>query len=204
MKRQFLISLALTLALTAFISGCNPAAPSATATPPVETTAPPQTTPPATPAATPEATPGQSGLNGDTKDILASINEGANIDFSTFDEQITAETCQSYLGLTAEQLDEYVEDAYVSVAEMNVSAHLSALVKCNDEASAEQVKQLIADGFDSGRWVCVRPDQSFVVDAGIYVFLVASYDETATALKDSFLAISGDAAGEVDVFFEAE
>ncbi|OQA73890.1 MAG: hypothetical protein BWY35_00138 [Firmicutes bacterium ADurb.Bin248] len=201
MKRQILIALALLAAFAALVSGCKPASPAPTATPPAVTTAPPMET---LAPATPSPTPVQSGLAGDTKDILAAVNEGANIDFETFDEQITAETCQSYLGLTPEQLSEYAEDAYVSMAAMNVSAHLTALVKCKDAASAAEVKSLVAKGFDSGRWVCVRPDRCLVVEAGSYVFLIASYDEIATALEDAFRALAGDAAGEADVFFEAE
>ncbi len=197
MKKQITTVLALLLALAALVSGCKPTGPAAT-TPPAETLAP------ATPSPTPETTPVQSGLTGDTKDILAAISKGANIDFETFDEQVSAETSQSYIGLTPEQLAEYAEDAYVSIAALNVSAHLTALVKCKDAAAAAEVKSLIADNFDSHRWVCVQPEQCLVVEAGNYVFLVASYNETATALKDAFLALAGDAAGEADVFFEAE
>jgi len=201
MKKQILAALALLLAFAALVSGCKPAGPAAT-TPPIETLAP--ATPSPTPEATPETTPAQDGLFGGTMDILAALNRSANIDFMTFDEQISAETCQSYLGLTPEQLGEYAEDAYVSVAAMNVSAHLTALVKCKDAASAAEVKSLVAKGFDSGRWVCVRPDLCLVVDAGNYVLLIASYAEPASVLRDAFLVLAGDAAGEPDVFYEAE
>jgi hypothetical protein len=201
MKRNLIVTLVLLLALSAMLAGCNGSNPAQTTQPPAATTAQPEVTPEATPVQTPEATEEPAGLSGDTKDILSALIENAKLDFELFDEQVNAENCQSYTGLTAEQMSQYVEDAYASMATMNVSPHIVVLVKCVDEASAAAVEDLIAKGFDSSRWVCVMPDQSFVVDSGVYVLLVSSKIEAATAVKDAFLEMAGDNVGEVNEFF---
>lgn len=203
MKKNLIVILTLMLALSSVLAGCKASIPpAATPTAPAASATPVQTPAPTTPA--PEPTDTATGLSGGTKDILAALFKKAALDFDTFDETVTAENCQSYLGLTPEQLAEYAEEASASPAAMNVSAHLMALVKCKDAAAAAEVKKLVAEGFDAGRWVCVFPDQAFVVDAGAYVLLVATYDEIAAPVQDAFLEMAGADAGEVDTFFNFE
>ncbi|MDR1564368.1 MAG: hypothetical protein LBS74_05365 [Oscillospiraceae bacterium] len=137
--------------------------------------------------------PQESKLSGTLPDILTAIKNEANTALGgdaalpqTFDDPITAETCQDKLGLTPEEFTEYVKEAYVQNAAISSIAHQAALVKCKDAASASKAKGLIAKGFNSGKWICVRPEQSFVVDSGEYVYLVASSNEKADALFNAF------------------
>jgi hypothetical protein len=147
-------------------------------------------------------------LSGSPAELMASVLSGADAlldDESklpmSFDSAADSENCQGRLGLTPEQLAQYVEDGVVSTAAIGSQAHEVALVKCKDAASAAEVKKLIAEGFDSGIWVCVFPERSFVVDSGSYVLLAATSAAAADALQQSFAALAGELVGEVKVFY---
>lgn len=145
---------------------------------------------------------GNTELSGTLEEIMNEIIAAAEYDFpQPFVEDVTADSASSYLGLTAEQFNTYVQECYALNAAITTQAHLMALVKCTDATAAATVKGLIADNFDSGRWICVMPEQSFVVDSGSYVLLASTYNDAAEAIKTGFAAVAGDSAGEVDVFY---
>jgi|GEM_PF-1291309 len=148
-----------------------------------------------------------AALEGDTSEILAQIIADADEKLAANDKMpmafanpATAETAQGSLGLTAAQFNDNVEEAYVSVAMIGTFAHQVALIKCNDENAAKAVKAAVAAGFDSTKWICVFPEQSFVVESGEYVLMAATTNARATELIDAFAAMAG-AIGDVDVFF---
>lgn len=167
-----------------------------TTKPPVTTTPPETTTPPTTEGNT------SGGLSGSAQDVLNAIYDNSEFQKGmTFDSAITADNCQSYLGLTADELEQYVEDALVSNAAITTNAQQVAVIKCKSAEDAVTVKGLVAAGFDSGRWICVMPQQSFVVEAGQYVLLAATTEDGAAQLQAGLAAIAGDSMGQVDTFF---
>jgi hypothetical protein len=121
----------------------------------------------------------------------------------TLNDQVTAETSQGKLGLAPEQYAEYVSDAYASTAAISAFAHEVAIIRCKDAAAAAEVKKLVAGGFDPNQWVCVAPDQCYVMEAGELVLLVATVNPGADAIKDAFAAMAGIDPAAADVFFEA-
>ena len=147
----------------------------------------------------------------DTKEALTSImtktrESTANDDSifvpPTFEDPVTADNCENMLGLTPEQFNQYVTDAYSSSAAIITQAFQVALVKCKDSKAATEVKNLIAGGFNSQKWVCVIPEQCFVVEAGSFVLLGAVYDNVAGALQNSFNEQFEGRAGNVNKFYE--
>jgi hypothetical protein len=154
----------------------------------------------------PAAPPAEDTLTGELPDLLASVIAGANAALTeklpqSFEDQVTAENCQGMLGLTPEQFTEYVTGAYVSNSALSTSAHEIALVKCKDQSAAAEVKQLMAQGFDSGKWVCVMPDESSVIDSGSYVLLISTISQYADALTASFSDLAANNVGEKNIFY---
>jgi hypothetical protein len=134
--------------------------------------------------------------------VLEKVVNNSQIEVGmTFSEAVTAENSTSLLGLSQEDFNTYVDEAYTSVAALTTHAHLTAVVKCKDADGAKAVKERIASGFDSGRWICVFPEESFVVESGSYVFLAATQKENAQLLKESFEKAAGNSAGTVAVFY---
>jgi hypothetical protein len=148
-------------------------------------------------------------LAGSLPEILAAVLDGANAALgdtdqlgASFEDEVTADSCQGMLGLTPEEFEQYVEGAYASNAAIITFAHEVALIKCKDFDAAAEVKRLAAAGFDSGKWICVSPDQGYVIDSGSYVLLVATSTKGADAIRQSFEEAAGGNVGEADVFFE--
>ena len=143
-----------------------------------------------------------TALAGTPADILNSLVENCDVEMvGMLDTEITADNVQRYLGLSADQLSQYVTATAVKEAAINAQAHLLAVVQCVDNDAAAEVKSLIAQNFDPQRWVCVLPEQCFVVEAGNYVFLAATYNDVAEALKTAFANAAGSSMGEITVFY---
>lgn len=154
------------------------------------------TTPPPAPAAPAES------ISGSAKDVLTTLLSNSGADFGmTFEDSVTADSAQGNLGLSSADFNSYVTEAYVSTGAITTNAHLVAIIKCKDADAAAQVKSLVASGFDSNRWICVAPEQSFVVEGGSYVLLAATANDGAQALKTAFASMAGSGAGSVNQFF---
>lgn len=150
-------------------------------------------------------------LSGGVLEILEGVLRDADSALSdddrmpqTFKDPVTADTAQGMLGLTPEQYGEYVTEAYVATGALMTSAHEVALIKCKDFDAAEAVKDLVAGGFDSAKWICVMPEESFVVDSGSYVLLAAVGTAAGDAIIESFTAAAGGNVGDANVFFEGQ
>jgi hypothetical protein len=199
------VLLLIALLLLAPLSGCGGGTGAPTETPtPTET---PMPTPTPTEAPTPTETPTPTPEPIDTASALDAILLGANETLAddekmgmTFTDPVTADNCQGMLGLTAEEFDEYVVSAYTSNAAIISIAHEVALIECADEPAAAKVKELVANGFDSLRWICVFPDHSLIISSGRYVMLAATRDNFSDAVVASFTSYMG-GAGDPDVFY---
>ena len=140
-------------------------------------------------------------LEGTPQELLAQLKETAAADFGVgFDSAVTAETAQGTLGLTADEFEKHVDSAYESAAAISAVAQSNVLVKCKDAAAAANVKKLTAKGYDSGKWICVYPEQSVVVESGSYVLLAVGTKESTDALVAALKALSKDNMGTPDVF----
>ncbi|MDR0857523.1 MAG: hypothetical protein LBN97_00650 [Oscillospiraceae bacterium] len=218
-----LLSLLLAAAMFFMIAACSKtgggestatpeATPEAAATPELATEAPQATE---TPAATPEAVPATeapgSELSGATSEILDAIlalttgilveaEAGASLPM-TFNADISADNSQNMLGLDAEQFAEYVTDAVAATAAISTTPYEVALINCNDHDAALEVQKLVGAGFDSNKWICVIPDQSFTVSSGNYVLLGVTKNDEAGAIKDAFAELTGTRDNIIDVFF---
>ena len=177
MRKVFCLALVLVLAFA--FSGCKPGE-----TPPVDT------------------------LSGGAEHVLKGVLSGANNLLGqenalrmSFESQITDVDSENSLGLTADEFSLYAEEAYVSTAAIMTHAHQIAIVKCKDASSAAEVKKLIASGFNTEKWICVFPEQCFVVESGSYVLMAATYTDSAEAIKESFSTLANGNVGSMNVFY---
>jgi hypothetical protein len=189
---------------------------------PETTTAPePTEAPNATPTAAPTQapTPTESGsdtqrpsddyvfspedLTSDANKVIADADKalGDNGMGMHLDNVIDNENVQGFLGLTPDQLAEYVKQAVVFSGAFMTNAHEIGFVQCKDPAAAKKVTELIAAGFDSHRWICVLPQQSIVTVAGDTVMLAVGQREHNTALYNSFSDLAQNTASEANEFF---
>ena len=153
-----------------------------------------------------EETP-TTNLSGTVTEILASIEEKAKEILGeeahypmSFTDPVTAEEAQGMLGMTEGEFNQYIEEAVSSVALIATHAHQVSLVKTTP-GNAAVVKDLIAAGYNSQKWICVFPDKSIVITSGDYVLLAVGREENADAVIEAFKALAG-TTSEANKFFE--
>ena len=140
-------------------------------------------------------------FTGTSEETLEDFLGAMGLDIMSFTNPVTAENVTGVLGLSTADFDKYIVNATSSVAAIMTHAHLVSAIACVNPADAKTVKDLIAKGFDPARWICVFPEECFVVEVGSYVFLVASTAENAEMAKNALNTLAGDAVGEYNVFF---
>jgi hypothetical protein len=119
----------------------------------------------------------------------------------SFVTTVDGTTASAMLGVAAEQFGSYATDASVATAAIGTFPHAVAIIKCKDAAAAGEVKKLVAGGFDPEKWICVFPEQCFVVESGEYILLAATKNVSADALIAGFTELSGGSVGSVNVFY---
>lgn len=157
-----------------------------------------------------DGSPGQEeSLTGSSSEILQQIIDAAaetlgedNPMPQTFTDSITSENTEGMLGLSAEEFDNFVSEATAATGALITNAFEIAVVKCKDPSAASEAKSIISSTFNSGKWICVFPEQSLVMDAGSYILLAVGATAETTALSAAFNELSGGKASEADIFYE--
>ncbi|MDR2502038.1 MAG: hypothetical protein LBC78_02170 [Oscillospiraceae bacterium] len=196
-----LTALALVLILTlALFAGCK-------------NNSNPETSPSATPSGDVPSSPDASAapeIDDPSDTLLAQLVEEMNNYLGDASgplllDPVTADTAQNMLGLTAEQFSQYVTDASAASGALNTMPDEFALIRCNDADAAQAVKQLVRNGFDPGKWICVRPELAFVIESDSYVLLACSGLQNCIAVQNAFNSIFGEVnLGQIDVFFAGD
>ncbi|MDR2615598.1 MAG: hypothetical protein LBC28_03360 [Oscillospiraceae bacterium] len=198
-----LLSLAAIFALAACggDAGTTQSPPPSAETSPADTTpetATPETATPETPEATDALSEPEQSVDSLLQEILDSAGaglEGEDALPMSFLDPVTEEN-YGKLGLSESDFA-LVDTAYTAIAGIISQAHEVALLYAPGHAA--ELKDAIAAGYDSGKWVCVSPDKSAVIASGDYVLLAASRNATVDALVQAFRELVGD--GEVNVFY---
>ena len=75
--------------------------------------------------------------------------------------------------------NENVEELVISVPFINAQAYSLAVVKVNEKADIEQMKQEMLDNIDMRRWICVSAEKLYITNYENVIFLVMSSEEWA-------------------------
>lgn len=141
--------------------------------------------------------PAGDTIEGDPLELLNTLVTDAKIELMTENMELAADETLTYLlGLTPEDFTADVEKGAVSMAMISSQAHMVALLKCNDAAAAQTVKEKLQKQFDIRRWLCVTPEMCYAINSGSYVFFVASTVDYGEALLEGFTALAKDNVGE--------
>ena len=163
----------------------------------------PTNTPTPTETAEPTETPGsdqdsdkESILDGSLESILDKIYETADLSegFRDFTETglqttvITEERRAYYLG--SEDIE--FKEALASEPVMMPSAYELTLVRVNEGADIEKIKEEIRENVNPQKWICVGVDPENVIVASIAnVIIIIMSDTEGKALQEAFLALEG-------------
>jgi hypothetical protein len=152
-----------------------------------------------------------SQLSGPTEEILqtildeatASINEEFAIP-ATFTDPVTSENAPGMLGMTPDDFVSFVDEATVATAAIATFAFQVAVIKANSVGEVGNIIELVMDGYDSGKWICVFPERSLVMGSGQYVLLAVGTVTQTDALVEAFRNEAGGVAFNPNIFYEGE
>ena len=88
-----------------------------------------------------------------------------------------------------------VEELVVSVPFINAQAYSLAVVKVNEKADIEQMKQEMLDNIDMRRWICVSAEKLYITNYENVIFLVMSSEEWAKPVYTEFKSFVGNDIG---------
>ena len=126
-------------------------------------------------------------VDGTLSEIFAKIYENADVDsLGTYEVPVDDTNKSGMLGTDAVS---FVE-GLASEAMIMTIPHSMVLLRIDENADVEKIKQLIRENVDPRKWICVgvEADQVIVDSIGDLVFLVMS--ENAAAYHESFLKLA--------------
>ncbi len=89
-----------------------------------------------------------------------------------------------------------IEELVVSTPFINAQAYSLAIVKVNEKADIEQMKQEMLDNIDMRRWICVSAEKLYITNYENIIFLVMSSEELAKPVYDEFKNFVGNDIGK--------
>ena len=92
--------------------------------------------------------------------------------------------------------NENIEELVVSVPFINAQAYSLAIIKVNEKANIEQMKQEIRDNIDMRRWICVSAEKLYITNYENIIFLVMSSEEWAKPVYEEFKNFVGNDVGK--------
>ena len=153
---------------------------------------------------------GADTLTGATADILASLLEETKKTLDrdklpeTFVDPTTAENSPGMLGLSPDDFVSFVSEATSATGMLMTHAFQVSVVKCGDAHDAEMIEGMIRSGYDSGKWICVYPEQSLTMVSGSYILLAVGWKDTTDVLAENFKkAADGNVKGP-NIFYSGE
>lgn len=187
MKKTLLVLMALILALA--MVACTTEAPVENPDAPVEGTDTPAegTDSPAEGTDAPaEGTEGAAKLDGDLKEILAKIVEGATPEELMVDTiEINAELFPGFFPVEAPANFE----AYVCAPLIGSIAHEVSVLRVGEGADVEALAKDIEANLDPRKWICVEAEKTAVVVRDNVILVVMSAADVVDTIVDNFNAL---------------
>jgi len=96
--------------------------------------------------------------------------------------EITDENVEMYLGTS----DIDFKEALASESATGSIAHSVVLIRVNDDADVEAIKEKIEDNVDPRKWICVEAEEVEVESKGNLIILIMSSKDTAEKIELEF------------------
>lgn len=129
--------------------------------------------------------------------MLTSIYSKAKVDLpelETMDMPVSDEMqLQSFTGL---QSNENIEILVVSTPLINAQAYSLAVLKVDEKANIEQIKQNIYDNIDMRKWICVSAEKLYITNYDNIIFVIMSSQDVAKPIYEEFKKYIGNNVGK--------
>ena len=122
--------------------------------------------------------------------MLTSIYSKAKVDLpelETMDMPVSDEMqLQSFTGL---QSNENIEILVVSTPLINAQAYSLAVLKVDEKANIEQIKQNIYDNIDMRKWICVSAEKLYITNYDNIIFVIMSSQDVAKPIYEEIASV---------------
>lgn len=112
-------------------------------------------------------------------------------------EAIPVEVSFSFIGLTEEQFNTYVEESIVYESMISPANQSICLIKVNDSSKVAELKKAIFDNSNLRKWVCMSAERGVVIDSGNYILLAMAENAKCDNIVKAFSEEFGGNVGEV-------
>lgn len=125
-------------------------------------------------------------------DIITLMNEGNVVLNAPYQDYITAEMAEFYVGLTQAEYEENIEQGVFFESMMNPANQSYCLLKVKDGADVAALQQKVFEKANPRKWICMSADRVLVMADSSYIMLAMGPVETCDALKAEFTELAGD------------
>ena len=122
-----------------------------------------------------------------TENFEIAVGDAATIDLSDSD------SLKYMLGLSSA---EGIEEAVSSDALIMSIAYSMCLVRTQEGADVEKIKEDIFNGVDARKWICVAADKVLVANCGDVILMVMGDETTVQNVYSAFEKVSGNTASQ--------
>ncbi len=133
----------------------------------------------------------------DIKNMLTTVYSNAKVELPGLDTSVidVSDEIQvtSFTGLKS---NENIKELVVSVPFINAQAYLLSVIKVDNKANIEKLKQEIYDNIDMRMWVCVSAEKLYITSYDDIIFVVMSSEEWAKPVYDEFKNFAGGKVGK--------
>lgn len=139
-------------------------------------------------ASSSSSAPAEKVIEGDLTELITKLYEGVPEDkmVGTMETPITADTSESFTGVTA---DKYKE-AVASDAMINAQAHSVVLMRTNSAGEAEALAKEVEEKANPNKWICVTAEKKIVDRVGDTVVLIMTFEDIADTIHQNFLNLA--------------
>lgn len=141
-------------------------------------------TPVEKPIETPEQKPAETIS---ATDLMTKLMETAQVAVRMpMQEAIPAEVSSTFIGLSTEDFNKYVSDSVVYEPMISPANQSFCIIKVNDAAKVDELRQTIFDNCNPRKWVCMSAERVVVLSSGNYIMLAMANSSDCDALIPVF------------------
>ena len=127
-------------------------------------------------------------VDGTLEELMEKVYEGIGEDEMPMvaNTELTADNSVYYTGVESSEYKEGI----ASEAMISAVAHSVVLLRAEDEAAAETLKEEVKTNVDPRKWVCVESEEVITDHIGDLVILIMSSKDLAPKLHENFLVLA--------------
>ena len=124
-------------------------------------------------------------------DIITMMTKGNVMVNAPYQDYITAEMAEAYVGLTQAEYEENIESGVFYESMMSPANQSNCLLKVKEGADVASLQQIVFEKANPRKCICMSANRVLVMADDSYIMLAMGTQEACDALKVEFTEIAG-------------